>query len=168
MLVEESVVRRRGDRSRFRLHLEDSQRMRGGCKGALVQEDVSATLSTRQNQTLFQSTSQGDPIPSIRSAAASSATAAPTRAASGTPRYKALGNSMAVPVMRWLGERICLLEEIAYPKASCQQETAVAIAPGNNQPAVCLSSDTAKASYDVELFGTLKVGGSVPIIAHGK
>lgn len=23
-----------------------------------------------------------------------------------TPRYKALGNSMAVPVMRWIGERI--------------------------------------------------------------
>ena len=22
------------------------------------------------------------------------------------PRYKAIGNSMAVPVMRWLGERI--------------------------------------------------------------
>jgi len=27
-------------------------------------------------------------------------------------RYKALGNSMAVPVMRWLGERIKLIEEI--------------------------------------------------------
>jgi DNA (cytosine-5)-methyltransferase 1 len=24
------------------------------------------------------------------------------------PRYKALGNSMAVPVMRWIGERIAL------------------------------------------------------------
>ena len=23
-----------------------------------------------------------------------------------SPRYKALGNSMAVPVMRWIGERI--------------------------------------------------------------
>jgi DNA (cytosine-5)-methyltransferase 1 len=23
-----------------------------------------------------------------------------------TPRYKALGNSMAVPVIRWIGERI--------------------------------------------------------------
>ena len=23
-----------------------------------------------------------------------------------TPRYKAMGNSMAVPVMRWIGERI--------------------------------------------------------------
>lgn len=28
------------------------------------------------------------------------------------PRYKALGNSMAVPVMRWIGERIALLESI--------------------------------------------------------
>jgi len=26
------------------------------------------------------------------------------------PRYKALGNSMAVPVMRWLGERIQFIE----------------------------------------------------------
>jgi DNA (cytosine-5)-methyltransferase 1 len=28
------------------------------------------------------------------------------------PRYKALGNSMAVPVMRWIGERIWMVSEI--------------------------------------------------------
>jgi DNA (cytosine-5)-methyltransferase 1 len=28
------------------------------------------------------------------------------------PRYKALGNSMAVPVMRWLGQRIAAVDEI--------------------------------------------------------
>jgi DNA (cytosine-5)-methyltransferase 1 len=28
------------------------------------------------------------------------------------PRYKLLGNSMAVPVMRWIGERIALVESI--------------------------------------------------------
>ena len=28
-----------------------------------------------------------------------------------TPRYKAIGNSMAVPVMKWIGERIALAEE---------------------------------------------------------
>ena len=28
------------------------------------------------------------------------------------PRYKALGNSMAVPVMRWIGERIAMVEAI--------------------------------------------------------
>jgi DNA (cytosine-5)-methyltransferase 1 len=29
------------------------------------------------------------------------------------PRYRALGNSMAVPVMRWIGERIQLVEAMA-------------------------------------------------------
>lgn len=29
------------------------------------------------------------------------------------PRYKALGNSMAVPVMRWIGERIALVEALS-------------------------------------------------------
>lgn len=29
------------------------------------------------------------------------------------PRYKALGNSMAVPVMRWIGERICQVEALS-------------------------------------------------------
>lgn len=27
-----------------------------------------------------------------------------------TPRYKAMGNSMAVPCMRWIGERIDMVE----------------------------------------------------------
>jgi DNA (cytosine-5)-methyltransferase 1 len=31
------------------------------------------------------------------------------------PRYKALGNSMAVPVMRWIGERIELVNQFACP-----------------------------------------------------
>ena len=29
------------------------------------------------------------------------------------PRYRALGNAMAVPVMSWLGKRIALVEEAA-------------------------------------------------------
>jgi len=33
--------------------------------------------------------------------------------ASDGPRYKALGNSMAVPVMRWIGERIAAVERMA-------------------------------------------------------
>jgi DNA (cytosine-5)-methyltransferase 1 len=33
------------------------------------------------------------------------------------PRYRALGNSMAVPVMRWIGERIALVERITAPAA---------------------------------------------------
>jgi len=34
------------------------------------------------------------------------------------PRYRALGNSMAVPCMRWIGERIALVEKLT------QQESA--------------------------------------------
>jgi DNA (cytosine-5)-methyltransferase 1 len=32
--------------------------------------------------------------------------------ASDGPRYKALGNSMAVPVMRWIGERISIVDKL--------------------------------------------------------
>jgi DNA (cytosine-5)-methyltransferase 1 len=28
------------------------------------------------------------------------------------PRYKALGNSMAVPVMRWIGQRIAMVDAL--------------------------------------------------------
>lgn len=34
------------------------------------------------------------------------------------PRYKALGNAMAVPKMRWIGERIALLDEILKNKTT--------------------------------------------------
>jgi DNA (cytosine-5)-methyltransferase 1 len=35
-----------------------------------------------------------------------------TKYAADGPRYKALGNSMAVPVMRWIGERIAMVEAL--------------------------------------------------------
>lgn len=41
----------------------------------------------------------------------------PDRAADG-PRYKALGNSMAVPVMRWIGERIDAVERLAVRRVA--------------------------------------------------
>jgi DNA (cytosine-5)-methyltransferase 1 len=34
------------------------------------------------------------------------------KAAADGPRYKALGNSMAVPVMRWIGERIAMVSKL--------------------------------------------------------
>ncbi len=34
------------------------------------------------------------------------------------PRYKALGNSMAVPVMRWIGERIAMVDAILTAEAA--------------------------------------------------
>jgi DNA (cytosine-5)-methyltransferase 1 len=34
------------------------------------------------------------------------------------PRYRALGNSMAVPVMRWIGQRIAAVHAIVSRRAS--------------------------------------------------
>lgn len=34
------------------------------------------------------------------------------KSAKDAPRYKALGNSIVVPVLRWIGERIALAESL--------------------------------------------------------
>ena len=91
----------------------------GGGKGALVQRDMSATLTTAQQQTLFTG---GDDAFSVRRLTPVECerlqgfpdgyTDVPWRGAEHAPdskRYKALGNSMAVPVMRWIGEGIELV-----------------------------------------------------------
>lgn len=117
----------------------------GGGKGALVQDDVSATLATSNNQTLFQPvcmtdatsnaavdigmagtiTSHGEKQAPIvaRYYVVRKLTPRECERLQGFPddwtlidwngkqapdgkRYKAIGNSMAVPVMRWIGERI--------------------------------------------------------------
>lgn len=115
----------------------------GGGKGALIQDDVSATLATSNNQTLFQPVCMADDnakaaIDRDMCGTLKVAGSAPIIASDyivrrltpvecerlqgfpdgwtdivwkGKPapdskRYKALGNSMAVPVIRWIGERI--------------------------------------------------------------
>ena len=121
----------------------------GGGKGALIQDDVSATLSTSNTQTLFQSICMmGDhgkdavDVGVAGTLTAHDAKGAPSVAIGYTVRrltptecerlqgfpdgwtdvtfrgnkapdgrrYKAIGNSMAVPVMRWIGERIEMVE----------------------------------------------------------
>lgn len=94
----------------------------GGGKGPLLQTDMSATLATSNDQTLFE------PVPfsanqryEIRKLTPRECerimgmpddwTKIPYRGKSADecpdgPRYRAVGNSMAVPVMRWIGERI--------------------------------------------------------------
>ena len=95
-------------------------------KGALVGDDCAFTLSCTQDQTLFaydeiakdyvarnftpreEERLQGFP---------DDWTKVPYRGKSAedcpdAPRYKVLGNSMAVPVMRWIGERIQMVENI--------------------------------------------------------
>jgi DNA (cytosine-5)-methyltransferase 1 len=85
----------------------------GGGKGALVQDDMSATLTCGLQQTLFPgdgSVRRLTPLEFERLQGFPDGwTDIPYRGkphASDSARYKALGNSMAVPVMRWLGRRI--------------------------------------------------------------
>lgn len=125
----------------------------GGGKGPLVQEDVSGTIATGNDQTIFSScVCLGDdnagasvdeescgtlkcggsaPIVSGRMVVRRLMPVEcerlqgfpdewtripwkgrPAEECPDGPRYKAIGNSMAVPVMRWLGERIGMADAL--------------------------------------------------------
>lgn len=91
-------------------------RMRSGCagggKGALVSDELSLTLATGNDQTLFSGPKvrRLTPLECERLQGFPDGwTDIPYRGKTHAPdsaRYKALGNSMAVPVMRWIGRRI--------------------------------------------------------------
>lgn len=121
----------------------------GGGKGPLVQEDMSGTLGTTNDQTIIcmTDTQPNTMIDSEMCGTLSTHTrkdppvvssgsvvrrltprecerlqgfdddwtkvpykGRPAEECPDTPRYKAIGNSMAVPVMRWIGERILMTE----------------------------------------------------------
>lgn len=97
----------------------------GGGKGALIQHDMSATLSTHNTQTPITGGHEKRGLTVRRltprecerlQGFPDDYTDIPYRNKEHAPdgaRYKALGNSMAVPVMRWIGERIRMVEEAA-------------------------------------------------------
>ena len=102
-----------------------AEEKQGGGKGFLGQEELSATLSTRNDQFLHTEDSHMNGLTIRRLTPLECErlqgfpdgwTDIPWRGrehAPDGPRYKALGNSMAVPVMRWIGEGIQLVEEAA-------------------------------------------------------
>lgn len=91
-------------------------------KGALVGEELAFTVAASQDQTLVQPEKyivrrltprecerlQGFPDDWTKIPYRGK----PAEQCPDGPRYKALGNSMAVPVMKWIGERIQTVEEI--------------------------------------------------------
>jgi len=98
-------------------------KVRGGCegggKGYLGQDEQAFTLSTGADQQLFHKMQvrRFMPIECERLQGFSdNFTNIPS--ASDSARYKALGNSMAVPVMRWIGERINLIESMQLELAA--------------------------------------------------
>lgn len=97
----------------------------GGGKSALIQHDMSATLSTHNTRTLITGDHEERGLTVRRltprecerlQGFPDDYTDIPYRNKEHAPdgaRYKALGNSMVVPVMRWIGERIRTVEEAA-------------------------------------------------------
>lgn len=93
----------------------------GGGKGPLVQSDMSATLGTHNDQTLFTGQAGGLTVRRLTPMECERLQGFPDGwtdipwkgkpHAPDSPRYKALGNSMAVPVMRWIGQGIQLVED---------------------------------------------------------
>jgi len=86
-------------------------KVRGGCegggKGYLGNDNTAFTLSTTQDQQLFSNmrVRRLTPIECERLQGFPD-NYTNTTTSSDSSRYKALGNSMAVPVMRWIGQRI--------------------------------------------------------------
>ena len=132
----------------------------GGGKGALVQDDMSATLSTSQVQTLFAPTyaartanTGANGIGVSEEVAHALDTARPEAVA--VPAYCIQGNMIG-------------RSDSAGPQGMGVNDD-VAFTPTTNDlhavaaPA-CLGDDNAKAACDVDMCGTLKVCGSAPII----
>lgn len=93
----------------------------GGGKGPLIGEDVSFTLATRQDQTLFEPNDNQYIVRRLTPLECERLQGFPDgwtdiqyrgKPAPDTARYKALGNSMAVPVIAWIGKRIEIVDEI--------------------------------------------------------
>jgi DNA (cytosine-5)-methyltransferase 1 len=76
-----------------------------GCKGGQATCAVTTALSVRRLTPIECERLQGFP---------DDWTLVPHRgkAAADGPRYKAIGNSMAVPVVRWIGERIAAVDKV--------------------------------------------------------
>lgn len=94
-------------------------KVRGGCdgggKGYLGSDDAAFTLSTNQDQHLFyqMAVRRLTPLECERLQGFPDFYSKLNDKTADAPRYKALGNSMAVPVMRWIGERIELVNKLS-------------------------------------------------------
>ena len=89
-------------------------KIRGGCegggKGYLGQDEMAYTISTNQDQYLMQSMAvrRLTPVECERLQGFPDGWTDILPNTPDSPRYKAIGNSMAVPVMRWIGNRIAI------------------------------------------------------------
>jgi len=93
-------------------------KMRGGCdgggKGYLGKDKAAFTISTHQDQQIFYKMAirRLTPMECERLQGFPDNYTNIKENCPDTPRYKALGNSMAVPVMRWIGRRIQIINQL--------------------------------------------------------
>lgn len=129
---------------------------RGG-KGALIQDDVSATLSTANAQTIFQ------PLGFAYNAGGKAASCAAAEEIAPTLRAASNGEN---------GVCYCIQGDIARGSRQGQNGrgwsddgTSYTLNTVDNH-VVCVADDNAKAAVDEDVCGTLKVGGGSPLIAY--
>ena len=103
-------------------------------KGALVDRELAFTVAATQDQTLIDGSCENYIVRRLTPKECERLqgfpddwTKVPYRGKPAdecpdAPRYKAIGNSMAVPVMRWLGERIAKVDEILQSMDSVEQQ----------------------------------------------
>lgn len=168
----------------------------GGGKGALIQEDVSATLSCANVQTLFQPTEDGEvwaagfkyhqgakagnigyeeeQTPTLTADYHQPAVVVIDRA-----EFNQGVNAQYDPyieqtdVMDTLVARgphaVCTFHQNQVGDVHLTEEMAGTITAGSSvsrQQLVCMADDNANAAIDVDLCGSLKVGGGRPCIAY--
>ena len=95
----------------------------GGGKSALVSENLSQCLTSSNMQTIFTGQLACKTVRRLTPRECERLQGFPDdytnvafngKPASDTNRYRALGNSMAVPVMRWIGEGINIVEQAKH------------------------------------------------------
>lgn len=94
-------------------------------KGALASEELAYTVAATQDQTLFDGQGSRYIVRRLTPTECERLQGfpddwtmipwkgRPAEECPDGPRYKAMGNSMAVPCMRWIGERIDMVEELS-------------------------------------------------------
>lgn len=132
----------------------------GGGKGALVQDDMSATLSTCQTQTVFAPAGPAYGIDHVITTGGGCTAKGPCIYEEVEATLKAGGaHSVAMPVTQY-GDVAGTLTARHDSSPRADRGANVVAAP------VCLGDDNAKASCDVDMCGALKVGGSAPIVSR--
>ena len=129
---------------------------KGGGQGPLVQEDVSATLATSQDQTIFQSCAIPiNEMVATRGGKLGRGTGFGVGEEGDPANTISASHPHAVAVTQY-GEELGGTLTARFDSSPCAER---------GQNVVCLGDENAKASCDEEMSGTLKCGGSAPIAA---